>query len=585
MFIEFKSLRFKNLLSYGGNETSVDFSKGLNVIVGKNGQGKSSILDALSFCLYGAPYRKIKIAELVNRKIQKKLFTSCDCTVNGDAYRITRTISPNKLEILENDSPLELLSSNKLNQEEIDRILGIDHKMFRQVICLAINYNKPFLSLSAPDKRDIIEAIFNLKIFGNMTSLLKKEQTSLKVDIAVNEKTIVMMEQNLKNQNKQIKDLKKTSENFETKKKEDLEKAQESLEKHQLEIKEAEESIKSIQEKIDETEIPDITSFENLIFDIKQEVASCNSEIKRNRKIISTLEDEATCPLCDNPLDDEHKESHLEKLQKLIDESNSKKVELEAQGKDLSVELKTANSLKTSVKNYETEIGKKEYFIEVREGLVNQDTMQIQQIEDRELELDLKTLKKEFEDEKKSYSELYKRADLVSNQFDMNKSIIEILSEKGIKAFFFGKLLPVLNKKVNSYIRKFNLPVTISFDELMQETIKNTTRGEAISYMSLSEGEKKRVDISILLSFIETTKAISNWNSNILFFDELLDNATDPEGLDQIVNSIKDMTEENKSLCAYIISHRVQGLDSSIFNKKLEIKKTNNFSEIVEIFE
>jgi ABC-type Na+ transport system ATPase subunit NatA len=156
-----------------------------------------------------------------------------------------------------------------------------------------------------------------------------------------------------------------------------------------------------------------------------------------------------------------------------------------------------------------------------------------------------------------------------------------MLDDNGIKSYFFKRLIPILNKKINEYLELFELPVKISFNEFMEEKISMQLSSDLdISYMSFSEGEKKRIDIAILLSFIETTKILSNWNCNVIMFDEVLDNATDSEGLDKLLSSIKDLTTRDSKLCSYIISHR--DADSDLYDRKVTIKKVAGFSKLQE---
>lgn len=162
------------------------------------------------------------------------------------------------------------------------------------------------------------------------------------------------------------------------------------------------------------------------------------------------------------------------------------------------------------------------------------------------------------------------------SEIKLNEIVIKMLGDEGIKTYFFAKLIPILNRKVNEFLELFDLPVTIMFNEFMEEKI-DTYKDKDVSYWSFSEGEKKRIDISILLSFIETTKLISNWGCNLIMFDELLDTSTDNDGLDKIFDAIKEMLNFDSELCVYIISHRDISVD---FDGKYTIEKTNGFSNL-----
>ena len=209
MYIKFEELKFKNINSYGNSITSFKLNKGLNCISGSNGQGKSTILDALCYCLYGVPFRKVKIEELINRDNKKQLYTELSFYIEQDLYVIKRGKKPNILTIEQNGSPLDLLSTQKLNQEEIDKLLGLDITLFRQVISLAINYNKPFLSLKVPDKREIMETIFNIKVFGKMLKKVKENNSSIKTEHEINNRTINILKQNLQETVVQLKNSRK----------------------------------------------------------------------------------------------------------------------------------------------------------------------------------------------------------------------------------------------------------------------------------------------------------------------------------------------------------------------------------------
>jgi len=236
MFVEFQKVAFKNFLSYGNHVTTVELQKGMSLVTGTNGCGKSVLLDVLSFSLFGQPYRKVKINELINRRNKKHLVVEILFKIDDNQYRIERGLNPVKLDVYKNGEPLELLSSKKLTQTEIDKILGIDHNLFRQIISLAISYNRPFLSLPAGEKRDIIENIFGIKIFGEMLKILKRNSSGVKVQTEISKKTIDLLETSIKGLKKQLRDSKTANKDFEKNKKDDIQNLQDKIDRFQKEI-------------------------------------------------------------------------------------------------------------------------------------------------------------------------------------------------------------------------------------------------------------------------------------------------------------------------------------------------------------
>ena len=177
MFVQFNKLRFKNILSYGNNFTEIDFSNGINLIRAPNGSGKSTILDALNFVLFGKPFRNIKLNRLINRINEKNLVTEIEFNIGFDKWKIVRGLKPTVFEIYKNDQVLDKLSSKKLNQAEIDKLLGINQKLFKNIVGVAVTNNKPFLSMPIWEKRELIENIFNIDVLAEMSKEVKRRKT------------------------------------------------------------------------------------------------------------------------------------------------------------------------------------------------------------------------------------------------------------------------------------------------------------------------------------------------------------------------------------------------------------------------
>lgn len=585
MMINFEEITFKNLLSFGAQETKIKFTKGINLISGINGSGKSAILDALSFCLFGKPYRNIKIKELINRKNKKELKVSCVFNVNNqDTYQINRTLNPDTFEIIKNGSESNLLPSKKLNQDELNKILGINYTLFKQVISLAVNYNKPFLSLSSLEKREIIEQIFNITIFGQMLKEAKKRMTDLRIKNETTNTTIKILEENLKTLRKNIKDINKAKENFEKTKEEELKSIEERIANYEEIINNINTYLKKLEKEIENTSIDsvkeNITKTKNKLNEIIKEINNKEFKLKNNLENIKNFKTDIVCPRCNTILTDEHKNKEINRLS---NENNLITLEINKKQEERTIIEKHLNDLESIKLNYEKcklnieiTLDKRNTLLKELEHLKENK----QKIINRKFDIDIVNLNETLNKKIEEYRQTFKNFKNIKNTISNYEMIFNILSETGIKAYFFKKLIPILNNKINEYLRLFEIPIVLVFDELMNEIITNYENPRnAISYYSYSEGEKKRIDMAILLSFINITKTISNWNCNLLIIDELLDGAIDEHGLDNLVTSLKNMTYEN-NLCIYIISHRLQQDYNSKFNKCLQIQKDDSFSKI-----
>jgi len=580
MFVEFQKVSFKNFLSYGNRETVFKLQKGMNLITGQNGTGKSCVLDAISFALFGQPYRKVRIPELINRRNQKHLFVEVDFRISGMQYKIQRGLNPNKLEVYKNGNALELLSSKRLTQGEIDNILGINHHLFRQIISLAITYNRPFLSMTAGEKRDIIESIFGIKIIGEMLKVLKKNTSGIKIQTEINKKTIEILETSIKGIKKQIRDSKIADRDFEKNKKADIENLQEKINRIQIDMDSLTKTKEQNKADIIKINLDDFMKLGETIFLLEKSQDDLNFTFKKLLADEKILTDQNFCQSCKQDIDKEHKEKELSQIKKekekiinVIRETDKKLISLADENAVMiahtenNKELEHQNNMiEDKLKFYKTEIDSLK--------------LDIKTINTRSINFKFEELEKTLEEKSIEYIDVYKKYEELVRVSKMNDTISLILSEEGVKSYFFKKLIPLLNSKVNEVLNKFDLPLQISFNELMEEEIHNYSNGnDVVNYFSLSEGEKKRIDIAILLAFINVTKLINNWNANLILMDELLDSSVDVEGLDKMIECLQNyINDSKKNVCIYLISHRA--MESQHFAHIYTVRKNHGFSEI-----
>lgn len=577
-----KHLILKNFLSYGNAETKFEFSEGLFLVTAKNGGGKSSLLlDGLSFNLYGKAYRRVKLEELINRKNKKGLYTeSCFVIDEKDEYRIVRTLAPQKLFIYKNgsDKAMESASSKALDQEEIVKILGLEYDLFKLVIALATNSNEQFLSLGLPKKREVMESIFSIKVFGEMLQKARKKINSIETDRTIYSSNIKNLESFIVSLKKQITDTENSIKDFDQKKEEELVALNAKKESLLIQISEINSAVETLEEKIKEIKL-DETDYSTKQINLNTAIKTDENSIKEKKSQIKFLDKGDVCPLCSNEITEEHKQKELLKLNSSITDLEKK---IEGNKKKLvSITEKVSEQKKTKLlfDTSKNDLSMAKMKVSNFQRTISDIETQIKSVSSRELNLDVSSIKDDYEKKVETYKNDSKELTRLNKEHFNYKIVSKMLAEDGIKSFFFKMLVPILNAKINEYLNLFDLPVNISFDETMKDTISAIgTNEKDISYMAFSEGEKKRIDIAILLSFIGVTKSISNWNCNILVFDEILDSATDIDGLEKLLTSIKEISTNDPKLCSYVISHRDAFQD--IYTGIVRIHKVGGFSKI-----
>lgn len=575
MKVNFKEIKFKNILSYGNKESTFSFKEGLSSITGRNGHGKSTIIDILSYNLFGQPYRKIKINELLNRINKKHLLTESTLEINDVEYKIIRGLKPNIFKIYRDGEEIELLSSKRLIQDELNDILGINHNLFKQIIALALNANKPFLTLSAGDKRSIIETIFNIDVFGSMTKEVKKNLTDLKVDLNIKKAELKGSEGAYEALTYQKESIVTAHDNFEIDKENDLKSINNIIEDFKSKVKKTTSNIAIGNKSLEKLILVECEGCEEELSTLKQENSVLTYKIKSIKEHNEVLKEDY-CTKCGHDIDEAHKNKHLTENKVKLDKYNTTFDSNKVRIAEITKILKENQSITKKIDDINTAINKAEERLDWNTTELDKAKKNKKKIENRKLDIDVLQYNEQITEKKTEVETLTSTVDDISDNIETNTILIDILSENGVKSHFIKKLLPILNKKINVYFEHFEMPFIFKFDEMLEESII-AVDGTTTSYFACSEGEKKRIDISILLSFIDTIKEISNFDCNLLFFDELLDSAVDSTNLHLIITAIKQMTVNDPTLSIYVISHRSY---SGIWDNIIEINKTGGFSEI-----
>lgn len=580
MFVQFNKLRFKNILSYGNNFTEIDFSNGINLIRAPNGSGKSTILDALNFVLFGKPFRNIKLNRLINRINEKNLVTEIEFNIGFDKWKIVRGLKPTIFEIYKNDQVLDKLSSKKLNQAEIDKLLGINQKLFKNIVGVAVTNNKPFLSMPIWEKRELIENIFNIDVLAEMSKEVKRRKTLEQSEEKLKITESSALEKQINDNKKYISDMTQYIANFNTNNENDkanvvarIDELKKIISKNQKNIKVATDKIIELQEK---TKVePDTNAYSKTI----KSLGISENEKKRIQKTLDQLKDNPLCPMCGSELSGEHAKKHIKELTEEIDRlTNTVIPKLKTEEDAYNALKKEYDANIAMIRNIEMRKSQEELSLKNSNGEINQCNKKLEEIDKRQCPFNLDEYKEKVKTLNEQLDELKKVITGLTHQIEIDKELIDILGDDGIKVYFFRKLIPILNQNINSYLKKFELPICLEFDEQMQETIINGRSD--MEYDQFSGGEKTRIDMSVLLSFFNISRIISNWSCNLLFIDEILDGGIDKNGIEQFLATLYNIVSDNeKKLGIYLVSHKIDDVKIEI-NKTIEIKKKGLFSEI-----
>jgi len=594
--VNFKTLAIKNFLSVGEVPVEINFQEGVNVITGtnydkedsKNGVGKSTIADALYFALFGTTIRELSKDLIVNSFSKKKCEVVLDIDIeNGNGlsqYRITRTINPTKCHMTKNGEDVTRSTMAKTN-EYIQRLIMSNGKIFQNSVIMTINNTVPFMAQSKIDKRKFIESILSLEIFSEMLSKAREEHNTLKKDYEVLFTKVEGIEKGY-NFNKEQLDT------FEENKRLKIEALEKRIEENKAKIDELKKSIKELPDdilekldiKIDQgnEELKDIQSlykaaYQNLA-DVKSKINHIEDQLKEIEKV------GAICTTCKRAYSDDdlkHKDSNKKELnnklkelnkdlaiaQKGLDKVNANQIKKEKEIKDVQDKKNVVRDVLSNNKNIETKI-----------GLINENVQEIvKEIDDVKKQTNdaLERVVKELEEKLKAG-----KADLEKLDHDCNvlECVKFVVSEEGVKSYIVKKILAVLNGRMAYYLEKLHANCLCQFDEFFDEQITDE-KGEHKSYFNFSGGERKRIDLACLFSFLDIRRMQGDVHFSTIFYDELLDSSLDDKGVELVLDILRERSQKHKENC-YIITHRgttiTEKIDNTVF-----LEKRNNFTYLL----
>ena len=565
----FKKLRWQNFLSTGDKGIEVDFlMNNTNLIIGSNGAGKSTLLDALTFVLFNKPFRKITKPQLVNSITEKKCVVEIEFETNNKSYLVRRGIKPNVFDIVVDGKLLDKRGDDRDNQKLLEEnILKVNYKSFTQVIILGASTFVPFMQLTASNRRDVIEDLLDIRVFSQMSGIVKDRIRQLREDIKILDLKRGSLRDKSEMQKNFINEITKKGEsNIESKgeKIKTLLFEKQTLESENIttltKLKELQDELEGLEDASDK-----LRKLGSLRGKISQKITTLTKEHK-------FFKDNASCPTCTQDIDEEFRSVRLSELGDKAKEMNKGFKELEdtiereenrenefksisKQILELNTQVSTNNTKNTSISmnigDLESEIGS------IRHSIDNQ-------TEEKE-KLD------RFQDD---LSRVFDTLSTRNSEMDNNKFVYELLKDGGVKTNIIRKYIPFINKQVNRYLQMMEFYINFELDEEFNETVVSPIH-ENFSYSSFSEGEKMRIDLALLFTWREVARVRNSVNTNLLIMDEVFDSSLDGFGTEEFLKIIRYVVQDAN---VFIISHK-QELHER-FDSVLRFEKERGFSKL-----
>ena len=568
--IKFKMVKWKNFLSTGNSYTYIDLQlHNTTLIVGENGSGKSTMLDALTFGLFGKAFRKINKPQLINSVNSSDCLVEVEFDIGSKSFIVRRGIKPNVFEIFVDGILLNQDAKVRDYQDVLEKtILKLNYKSFTQIIVLGSSSFQPFMQLPISSRREVIEDLLDIQIFSVMNQLLKDRSAENGLELRSNNDDLELNSEKIRIQEKYIEEVKEINNDK-------IEKTKKDIRENNKRI---EENNKTIQKKTEEVDFHAKQLIENDSLQKKKtELVTCKNQIESNlnkaTKNISFFEHTLECPTCQQGIDSTHKDSIVKERSVKISEYNNALVKLHDEIEQLDLDLTNAENLveNQSVRKdalqklIHTNYGVEEYINKLQE-----DVEYLYKVRDRAAGDD--TRLKEL---KYTHGDLNKiRTTLMGDKKYIDVSL-NLLKDTGIKTLIIKKYLPVMNGLINKYLSAMESYFNFTLDEKFNEVIKSRFR-DVFSYASFSEGEKMRIDLALLFTWRAIAKMKNSANTNLLILDEVFDSSLDSVGTEEFLKLLSGMSSDAN---IFVISHKGDALYDK-FNSVLTFEKKGNFSKV-----
>jgi len=570
--IKFEKVRWKNFLSTGLNFTEINLTKSPNtLIIGNNGAGKSTILDALCFGLFGKPFRKINKPQLPNSINQADCIVEIEFSIGKKQYKVVRGIKPNTFEVYCNGTLVDQDAKAKDYQEHLEKfILKLNYKSFTQVVILGSASFVPFMQLSPADRRAIIEDLLDIQIFSSMNGVVKEKMAVIKDTSTKNKYEMDLTSEKINFQKQSIEEHRKHNDA-------EIEKKQKDITDSEEQVKKLNKDIELIQKHIDvlNSKISDQMAMQKKSGKLVQLESKLESRLKKIEKEVGFYHDNSDCPTCKQGIEQEFREQQITTLNNTKVEVNDALTGIAKQIAETSDRIDAIQKIIQHIQSHNNEIVKHNSTIIAVNSFIGKLQNEINELSSRKDNLEEENAK--LKELKIELAELIIKQEELASEKQYYEFAGNLLKDTGIKTKIIRQYLPIMNKLINKYLTAMDFFVNFNINESFEETIKSRHRDE-FSYANFSEGEKMRIDLALLFTWRQIAKLKNSTNTNLLILDEVFDSSLDGVGTEEFLKLIHEMGNDTN---IFVISHKGDQLFDK-FRSIIKFEKKNNFSQVAK---
>ena len=567
--VTFNTVRWKNFLSTGNTFTEIQLDQNPStLVVGENGAGKSTILDALCFVLFNKPFRQISKSQLLNSINQREAVVEVEFSTQSKNVKIIRGIKPNVFEIYVDDVMINQNANAKDYQKHLEQqILKFNYRSFTQVVILGSSTFVPFMQLNSKNRREVVEDILDIKIFSLMNLVLKTKVREINTNITDTNFTKELTQSKIEMQEKYIEDSKNNRDTILSEKTKQIDENNDEIQLNKRNEQELQESTDTFLEAMNGEDVV-ITKRDKL----KDVQFSLKDKHNRESTLITFFEENNECPTCEQHIDETFKSEKIKQNQTSVAKLEEGLNKMSDEMKKVEDKLKDFKNLSKVIQKNQVEMQKYRSAITQLEKFNSTLEAEIKQIVDKEVaEEDIKKLAR-LQEKFNSYETSAHKLKEKLFYYDVARNLLQ---DTGIKTKIIKQYLPIMNRLINTYLSSMDFFVNFNIDENFNETIKSRFRDD-FTYANFSEGEKMRIDLALLFTWRAIAKMKNSTNTNLLILDEIFDSSLDADGTDAFLKILGTFDKEN----VFVISHK-QDMLFDKFRHTIKFQKERNFSKVV----